>query len=700
MRFPPFVFLCLCVSLVASSNAEARRRNRKPTAQPTPTPTSIFDSPASPLPSSDRERILIAEDLRKEKDAFLLSAIQSSSESTAIAALQAIGRIGDPSAMEGITRILARKNRNVKKAAAFALGLIQNKSAIKELTQNVVLQKDPEVIAALLISVGRAGNEQSVNTISNALKEHTNPQVLDAGAHALGTLWSGGSEKWLVPDGLIENLTDLLKKPDPINLSAAFALSRFKGDPTLFPLDKIIEAGQSTTSSDVRALLCRVLGKTKAAKASHFLAQQVMLDTHLGTRIEAIKALAGHPLTEETQNAYKKAFASDSSSLLVQALESVGNHQVTALGLADTISGLYKSSPSLWVKSAALKALCRVQPSVGRQLASEIMKAPGSPLLSSAIAALGILGQSEDIEKLVPFITHSEIKVATEAVEATASLPEDKFTPPMKAALKQAVERADIAVSSLAVQVAERFKWKEFAPTIVAVYPLFSAPDQVEAKVALLDALGALGDASHEPFLEGLIDVNKEPQRLVIDAAVRALKRINEKKDFTNKIPLNSKIIAAPATWAEAQKAIRTRVVLQTTRGEIQLQMLPETPLNALNFVRLVKQDSLKQSFYNGKTFHRVVPNFVVQGGDPRGDGYGGPGYLVRDEVSNTLHARGIVGVATAGKDTGGCQFFINLAPNLHLDGRYTAFAKVIKGMEAAEKLEIGDRILTAKILP
>jgi len=316
------------------------------------------------------------------------------------------------------------------------------------------------------------------------------------------------------------------------------------------------------------------------------------------------------------------------------------------------------------------------------------------------VACLGILGQSEDIEKLVPYLTHSEVRVATEAVEATATLSEDKFTSAMRSALKQAVERADIAVTSLAVQVAERFKWKEFAPTILAVYPLFSAPDQVEAKVALLDALGSVGDASHETFLEGLISVEKEPQRLVIEAAVRALKKINDKKDLSSKIPLNSKIIASPATWAEAQKAVRTKIALQTTRGEIQLQMMSDTPLNALNFVRLVKQGSLKQTFYDGKTFHRVVPNFVVQGGDPRGDGYGGPGYLVRDEVSNQIHERGTVGVATAGKDTGGCQFFINLAPNLHLDGRYTLFAKVTRGIDVAEKLEIGDRILTAKTLP
>ncbi len=696
-----FIFSFLCVGLLGSNEVLARRRNRKPSQAPSSSPIpSVFDGPSFAAPVSDLEKILIAEDLRKEKDPFLLGAIQSSKDSLAIPALRAIGRIGDPAAMEAITRILRKKdkdNRELKKAAAFALGLIQNKNAIKEITQNVVLQKDPEVIAALLVSAGRAGNEQTVNTVFNALNEHSKDVVLDSACHALGILWSGGSEKWAVPPGLIDKLAELIARPEPVGLSAAFALSRFKGDPSLFPTDKIVLAAQATTSSDVRALLCRVLGKIKTTSAVHFLTEQILHDTHLGTRIEAIKSLAGHALTEEGIAAYKKALTDNNASLLVQTLDSAGNHQVTALALAEPITALYRSSQSLWVKSAALKALSRIQPATGRQLVSEVLKAPASPLLPSAVAALGILGQSEDLDRLIPFITHNEIRVATEAVDATSSLTEDKFTSEMKAALKQAVERADIAVSSIAVQIAEKYKWREFAPSILAVYLLFSAPDQVEAKVALLDALGSVGDSSHEIFLEDLID--KEPQRLVVEAAVKALKKINEKKDLTAKIPLNSKIIATPPTLSESAAATKAKVVLQTTRGEIHLQMIPEAPLNALNFVRLVKQGSLKQSFYDGKNFHRVVPNFVVQGGDPRGDGYGGPGYLVRDEVSNLLHARGTVGVATAGKDTGGCQFFINLAPNLHLDGRYTLFAKVVKGMEVAEKLEVGDRILTAKIV-
>jgi cyclophilin family peptidyl-prolyl cis-trans isomerase len=120
------------------------------------------------------------------------------------------------------------------------------------------------------------------------------------------------------------------------------------------------------------------------------------------------------------------------------------------------------------------------------------------------------------------------------------------------------------------------------------------------------------------------------------------------------------------------------------------MRMLPEAPLTAANFVGLVER-----GFYDGLDFHRVVPDFVAQGGDPRGDGYGGSEALVREEIGAS-HRRGTVGMATAGKDTGSSQFFINHGWNVHLDGAYTAFAEIVAGMDVADRLEIGDVIRAA----
>jgi len=114
-----------------------------------------------------------------------------------------------------------------------------------------------------------------------------------------------------------------------------------------------------------------------------------------------------------------------------------------------------------------------------------------------------------------------------------------------------------------------------------------------------------------------------------------------------------------------------------------------------MSILRLVRG-----GFYRGLTFHRVVPNFVVQGGDPRGDGWGGPGYTLRSEFSTVRYGRGTVGMASAGKDTEGSQFFITHSPQPHLDGRYTVVGRVLRGMDVVDALRVGDRIVDARTLP
>jgi cyclophilin family peptidyl-prolyl cis-trans isomerase len=130
-------------------------------------------------------------------------------------------------------------------------------------------------------------------------------------------------------------------------------------------------------------------------------------------------------------------------------------------------------------------------------------------------------------------------------------------------------------------------------------------------------------------------------------------------------------------------------VEMRTTKGTIRLRLAcPQAPLTCLNFLQLAEQ-----GFYNGLPFHRVVPDFVLQGGDPRGDGSGGPGYDIRDEIGRLRYGRGTVGMALSGPDTGGSQFFIALSEQPHLDGGYTAFGQVVAGDEILDRIEGGDRI-------
>jgi cyclophilin family peptidyl-prolyl cis-trans isomerase len=134
--------------------------------------------------------------------------------------------------------------------------------------------------------------------------------------------------------------------------------------------------------------------------------------------------------------------------------------------------------------------------------------------------------------------------------------------------------------------------------------------------------------------------------------------------------------------------------VLTTDKGEVRIALLiRESPMNAQNFVELAKK-----GYFDGIVFHRVVPNFVVQGGDPRGDGNGGPGYQIRCEINQETYSRGAVGMALSGKDTGGSQFFFTHSPQPHLDGGYTVFGRVVSGMDVVDRLMRGDTIRRVRI--
>jgi cyclophilin family peptidyl-prolyl cis-trans isomerase len=150
--------------------------------------------------------------------------------------------------------------------------------------------------------------------------------------------------------------------------------------------------------------------------------------------------------------------------------------------------------------------------------------------------------------------------------------------------------------------------------------------------------------------------------------------------------------------WAEEQEIRRAeaqanlpRVLLRTSKGDIELELFEDqAPNTVANFISLVEK-----KFYDGLTFHRVLPGFMAQGGDPQGDGYGGPGYYIPCECyppqKYRLHFRGSLSMAHGGRDTGGSQFFITFVPTSHLNGKHTVFGRVISGMDVLAKLQRRD---------
>jgi cyclophilin family peptidyl-prolyl cis-trans isomerase len=152
-----------------------------------------------------------------------------------------------------------------------------------------------------------------------------------------------------------------------------------------------------------------------------------------------------------------------------------------------------------------------------------------------------------------------------------------------------------------------------------------------------------------------------------------------------------------PAPYTDASliaPATSPHVFIETTKGNIEFELaVLDAPQTTRNFMNLARK-----GFFNGLAIHRVVPNFVVQDGDSRGDGSGGPGYTIRDELNDRPFLRGTVGMALSWEDTGGSQFFIMHSPAPHLDAKYTAFGHVVGGMDVVDRIQQGDVIQRIRV--
>ena len=207
-------------------------------------------------------------------------------------------------------------------------------------------------------------------------------------------------------------------------------------------------------------------------------------------------------------------------------------------------------------------------------------------------------------------------------------------------------------------------------------------PKDIDVMFIFIDAMSELKNDKAISLLEK--NLNSENYDLANVSAIALEKITGKKYEFT----------AKPKTdfdWEYMQSLSQKRfITVQSNKGDIKIELLPEVaPFTVMNFLKLSENN-----FYDNTVFHRVVSNFVIQGGDPTGTGFGGQGYSIRSEFSPLSYETGMVGMASSGKDTEGSQFFITHSATPHLDGRYTIFGKVTDGMDVADEIMIGDFII------
>ncbi len=200
----------------------------------------------------------------------------------------------------------------------------------------------------------------------------------------------------------------------------------------------------------------------------------------------------------------------------------------------------------------------------------------------------------------------------------------------------------------------------------------------------IFQAIGTLGDENAVPVLREALKIPDKALSAVVADALFQITRVDYSDSIATFTKPHSNI-----RYKDVLKLEGASALIKTLRGNIEFEFFTEdAPLTVLNFVRLVEQ-----GFFDKLTFHRVVPNFVIQGGDPRGDSWGSPGYAIRSEFNMRRYLRGTVGMASAGKDTEGSQFFITHSPQPHLDGHYTVFGQVTSGMGVVDAIQEGDTL-------
>jgi cyclophilin family peptidyl-prolyl cis-trans isomerase len=260
--------------------------------------------------------------------------------------------------------------------------------------------------------------------------------------------------------------------------------------------------------------------------------------------------------------------------------------------------------------------------------------------------------------------------------------------------IRASLNDADVIVRGNAL---DRYMHVTIDPSEVWL-PVFEKAEQAErntpmndARLAAIRGIGEWNRPKRATFLRGLLgDADPVVRRTAADLIVEKVGA--PRPAYT---PL---AIARPRS--EYEEIVRWSrmphtATIHMTRGKIELALVSQdAPMTAWNFAQLAKR-----KFYDNTSFMRVVPNFVIQGGDPRNDMNGGPGYAIRDEINLQKYTRGAVGMALSGPDTGGSQFFVTHSPQPHLDGGFTIFGRVYDGMNAVvDQTERGDRVETITI--
>jgi cyclophilin family peptidyl-prolyl cis-trans isomerase/HEAT repeat protein len=671
-------------------------------------------------------KIVKAEDERRW-DADLRDLFSSPNALVRKRAALAAGRIGDESSIDALTNLLEKDaDPSVRAMAAFALGEVES-----EVGANALLAQLKNKSGAVEL---RARAIEALGKIAAALPREKEARQRELGAAILETLKSE-SRQPVILLGLTAALRSRPADAGPtlakflthanarVRADAANALARLR-------LKDGTEQSRKQLASDldpiVRANAARLLGIAEDKQSVDALLARVTDDKDSRVRVNAIRALAAvkDPRAAEPLLARGKFLAQQGLANRPAELNEI-LEIATTLGrlLAqkddqEAITWLRKINEALNHTAPEIDlAFVRIAPATYLAefgTADQAKRKVQEIILLDWRAAAGVAAGLGDIAALPETVSNKSELAATAqtllramldyrnsglnintlvAVHSEYAIPDvlravAAFKPADLASVARThLSNSDVIVRGTAADLlADLPPSEENTRSLVQAWPQAANDTLNDAAISIVDALGKQKtDAANDQLKEAL----KSGDPLIRRRAAAAL-QASGAGDFSAQIgTVHTRNTDADYRRALSRIGKNVRAVVTTSKGSFTIEFLPEAaPLTVDNFVQLAQRN-----YYRNITIHRVVANFVIQDGDPRGDGNGGPGYQIRCEINEVPYDRAVVGMALSGKDTGGSQWFVTHSPQPHLDGGYTVFGRVAAGMDVVDKIVRGDVI-------
>ena len=603
----------------------------------------------------------------------------------------AVGRVGLAEAAPNLVTVLRTDaDPEVRQMAAFALGLLGDKTqpAMTDALRQALTDASPLVGGRAAEALGLIGDAAAAPDIGRMVAANIGAVVavavdesrpaLDPAADAfrLGVFALARLKAYeplaaavLSPDG----------QPRVRWWPVAYALQRTE-DKRALPA--LLTLAQSD-GAFARAFAARGLGALKDPSAVPVLLPLVTgpraIAEASGATIEAIRALGqiGDSRAAQPLLAIVRAPAASpmvrAEAILAAAGAGVDTTQDAFVDL------LADSSPI--IRSAALQAFARSDDDTFMTILSGLDPDPQWSVRAQLATSLATKDRERALPRLTQMLKDSDMRVVPAVLTGLTKLK----APDITTILIQALASEDFVIRTYAANNLGDVKPPEAIEPLVNAFKRGERDGPYTARAAALAALAKYGAAAAVPTLRSAL-VDKDWAVRV--RAAELLKALDPASDTDHAIrPAPSGRSVRYDTPSLVNPTVSPHIYFETDKGTVEIELdVLDAPLTCDSFVALVGA-----GFFEGLTIHRLVPDFVAQGGDPRGDSEGGAGYTIRDELNEQPFLRGTVGMALDWRDTGGSQFFIAFGPQPQLDARYTVFGRVTSGMDVVDKLTQGD---------